>query len=331
MGGNMGIGGGMPPAGQNPDDFAVQYAKANGIEYSSMEELRNIMRSKFGDPQVPQGGASMPPVFTTGYSGQVDLSSVSIMNGMMPMQPPMPMPMQLPAMAQAMGMPPMQMMQVNFPAAPFPAGNEIPPEVKELLDKGIPHHVIAQGDDAVRKFAEENNISISAKNTSKSSSKSEVSNLTSSSASASNTKKTTADYSNLTKTNNAFEDAYNNWDTYKTISKSMNYTRAEKKEIKSETKVYKKDIDAWTEEAKDFFKDELKENLEAASGRKEKKALRKEYKASLSDKVSEYVQKKFEEKYPDLDFRAVLHNVNEYSTNKGVLFARRYYVPTAKS
>lgn len=86
MSGNMGIGG-VPPAGQNPDDFAIQYAKANGIEYSSMEELRNIMRNKFGDPQAPQGAASMPPVFTTGYNGPVDLSSVSIMNGMMPMQP----------------------------------------------------------------------------------------------------------------------------------------------------------------------------------------------------------------------------------------------------
>ena len=229
MSGNMGIGG-VPPAGQNPDDFAVQYAKANGIEYSSMEELRNIMRNKFGDPQAPQGAASMPPVFTTGYNGPVDLSSVSIMNGMMPMQPPMPMPMQLPAMAQAMGMPPMQMMQVNFPAAPFPSGNEIPPEVKDLLDKGIPHHVIAQGDDAVRKFAEENNISISAKKSSKSSSNSTSASETKTSASVSNSRKT---YSyDLPTTDNAFEDTYNNFDTYKAISKSMNYTRAEKKEIK---------------------------------------------------------------------------------------------------
>ncbi len=328
MSGNMGIGG-VPPAGQNPDDFAIQYAKANGIEYSSMEELRNIMRNKFGDPQAPQGAASMPPVFTTGYNGPVDLSSVSIMNGMMPMQPPMPMPMQLPAMAQAMGMPPMPMMQANFPAAPFPAGNEIPPEVKDLLDKGIPHHVIAQGDDAVRKFAEENNISISAKKSSKSSSNSTSASETKTSASVSNSRKT---YSyDLPTTDNAFEDTYNNFDTYKAISKSMNYTRAEKKEIKSETKVYKKDIDAWEDEAREILKDELEENLEAASGRKEKKALRKEYKSSLSDNISEYVQKKFEEKYPDLDFRAVLHNVNEYATNKGVLFARRYYVPTVKS
>ena len=328
MSGNMGIGG-VPPAGQNPDDFAIQYAKANGIEYSSMEELRNIMRNKFGDPQAPQGAASMPPVFTTGYNGPVDLSSVSIMNGMMPMQPPMPMPMQLPAMAQTMGMPPMQMMQVNFPAAPFPSGNEIPPEVKDLLDKGIPHHVIAQGDDAVRKFAEENNISISAKKSSKSSSNSTSASETKTSASVSNSRKT---YSyDLPTTDNAFEDTYNNFDTYKAISKSMNYTRAEKKEIKSETKVYKKDIDAWEDEAREILKDELEENLEAASGRKEKKALRKEYKSSLSDNISEYVQKKFEEKYPDLDFRAVLHNVNEYATNKGVLFARRYYVPTVKS
>lgn len=330
MSGNMGIGG-VPPAGQNPDDFAIQYAKANGIEYSSMEELRNIMRNKFGDPQAPQGAASMPPVFTTGYNGPVDLSSVSIMNGMMPMQPPMPMPMpmQLPAMTQAMGMPPMQMMQVNFPAAPFPSGNEIPPEVKDLLDKGIPHHVIAQGDDAVRKFAEENNISISAKKSSKSSSNSTSASETKTSASVSNSRKT---YSyDLPTTDNAFEDTYNNFDTYKAISKSMNYTRAEKKEIKSETKVYKKDIDAWEDEAREILKDELEENLEAASGRKEKKALRKEYKSSLSDNISEYVQKKFEEKYPDLDFRAVLHNVNEYATNKGVLFARRYYVPTVKS
>ena len=328
MSGNMGIGG-VPPAGQNPDDFAIQYAKANGIEYSSMEELRNIMRNKFGDPQAPQGAASMPPVFTTGYNGPVDLSSVSIMNGMMPMQPPMPMPMQLPAMAQAMGMPPMPMMQANFPAAPFPAGNEIPPEVKDLLDKGIPHHVIAQGDDAVRKFAEENNISISAKKSSKSSSNSTSASETKTSASVSNSRKT---YSyDLPTTDNACEETYNNFDTYKAISKSMNYTRAEKKEIKSETKVYKKDIDAWEDEAREILKDELEENLEAASGRKEKKALRKEYKSSLSDNISEYVQKKFEEKYPDLDFRAVLHNVNEYATNKGVLFARRYYVPTVKS
>ena len=74
MSGNMGIGG-VPPAGQNPDDFAIQYAKANGIEYSSMEELRNIMRNKFGDPQVPQAPRRIPlsparrnPVQKTSFS-----------------------------------------------------------------------------------------------------------------------------------------------------------------------------------------------------------------------------------------------------------------------
>ena len=40
----------------------------------------------------------------------------------------------------------------------------VPPEQMALLQKGIPAEVIVQGDDAIRKFAQENNITLPAKN-----------------------------------------------------------------------------------------------------------------------------------------------------------------------
>ena len=154
---------------------------------------------------------------------------------------------------------------------------------------------------------------------------------TASSSAAASTKEvsTSSLYSDLPKTDNAFDDAYNNHDRYKNISKSMNYTRAEKKAIKQETQAYKKEIDSWRAEREIELKTEYKNKRESCSSRAERKALKEEYQTTLDEKISQYVEQKFSEKYPDVDFRAVLHNVQEF-VDQG-LFDRNYYVPTSNS
>lgn len=279
----------------NPEADAMRYAQANGI---SLEEAKNQLKSQFGDPQQPAPN--------------------SIFGAPSPI-----IQMQLQNMPQGASL-------FNFPMPQSGQLQLIPlPQTPEQMfgaQYGIPPEIVAQGDDAIRKYAQDNNISLPAKNTSG------TTNTNTTTAYTDNTSQTTAKtgnlYENFEKTDNAFDDANNSFDKYKEISESMNYSSSEKSQIKKETKAYKKQIDAWQDEYHDTLKAQLEEELKSCSSRKERKALKKEFYNTLSAKISQYVEQKFTEQYPNVDFRAVLHNVQE--SEKGV-FATSYYVPTKVS
>ena len=281
----------------NPEADAMRYAQANGI---SLEEAKNQLKSQFGDPQQPAPN--------------------SIFGAPSPI-----IQMQLQNMPQGASL-------FNFPMPQSGQLQLIPlPQTPEQMfgaQYGIPPEIVAQGDDAIRKYAQDNNISLPAKNTSG------TTNTTTNTAYTDNTSQTTAKtgnlYANFEKTDNAFDDSYNSSDKYKEISESMNYSSSEKSQIKKETKAYKKQIDAWYAECYDTLKaqlkEELKEKLKSSSSRKERKALKKEFENTLSAKISQYVEQKFTEQYPNVDFRAVLYNIRESTKNE--FFAKSYYVPT---
>lgn len=275
----------------NPEADAMRYAQARGI---SLDEAKNQLKSQFGDPQQPAQNS----IF----------------------QAPSPLiQMQMQNMPQGASL-------FNFP---MPQAGPMPQTPEQMLGAqyGIPPEIVAQGDNAIRKYAQDNNISLPAKNTSDATNKN-----TTTATYTDNTSQTTAKtgnlYANFEKTDNAFDDSYNSLDKYKEISESMNYSRSEKSQIKKETKAYKKQIDAWQDEYHDTLKAQLEEELKSCSSRKERKALKKEFYNTLSAKISQYVEQKFTEQYPNVDFRAVLHNVQE--SEKGV-FATSYYVPTKVS
>ena len=276
----------------NPEADAMRYAQANGI---SLEEAKNKLKSRFGDPQQPAPNSI--------FGAPSPLIQIQIQN-----------------MPQGASL-------FNFPMPQSGQQEMIPmPQTPEQMlgaQYGIPPEIVAQGDDAIRKYAQDNNISLPAKNTSG------TTNTNTTTAYTDNTSQTTAKtgnlYANFEKTDNAFEDSYNSFDKYKEISESMNYSISEKSQIKKETKAYKKQINAWYDECYDTLKAQLKEELKLCSSRKERKALKKEFEKTLSAKISQYVEQKFTEQYPDVDFRAVLHNVQESETG---VFTTSYYVPT---
>lgn len=298
-----GIGGfGMQQMGLsgNPEADAMRYAQAKGI---SLDEAKAELKSQFGDPQ--------PPAPNSIFANQSQLMQMQIQN-----------------MPQGSSL-------FNYPAPQTGLQPPAPQTPEQMLGAkyGIPPEIVAQGDDAIRKYAQDHNISLPSKNntTTSTTSTSTTATTTSSTAAASTKKVSTSSlYSDLPKTDNAFDDVYNSYDRYKNISKSMNYTSAEKKAIKQETKAYKKEIDSWYEERRNELETEYKNKRKSCSSRAERKALKEEYQTTLSEKLSQYVEQKFSEKYPDVDFRAVLHNVNQYASNKGTL-ARNYYVPTSNS
>ena len=149
MSSSIGAMGGMPSPGQNPDDFAMQYAKSKDFKYSSMEELRNWMKSQFGDPSTSQLGGGQMPI--TVFGGDDMMSQRAAHIGKMFINE---------SIMGFMGLLPQG--QVPLPSLEFnnSFGPQVPPETMELLAKGIPPEVIAQGDGAIRKFADENNISL---------------------------------------------------------------------------------------------------------------------------------------------------------------------------
>lgn len=114
----------------NPEADAMRYAQANGI---SLEEAKNQLRSQFGDPQ-PQG-AQGPSLFMP----QSQLLQMQAAN-----------------MPQGSSLFNFNVAQSVQPQPPAPQT----PEQMLGLQYGIPPEVVAQGDEAIRKFAQDNSISL---------------------------------------------------------------------------------------------------------------------------------------------------------------------------
>lgn len=186
----------------NPEADAMKYAQQKGI---SLEEAKNELRSKFGDPH--------PPVPNSVFANSSPLMQMQIQN-----------------MPQGSSL-------FNYPAPQMGQQPPTPQTPEQMLcaQYGIPPEVAAQGDDAIRKFAEENNISLPAKNASSTSASTTASvtntNSNSSTVTASTTdsaSKTTAESDQVSGNNKMSRKEANAW--IKNYRKEHNCSKKEAKE-----------------------------------------------------------------------------------------------------
>ncbi|MCR4880453.1 MAG: hypothetical protein K6A44_00665 [bacterium] len=98
-----------PPQGVDPNQYAQQYAEQNGI---SVDEAKEQLKAKFGDPQQPGGSSAVSNALSSG-----DVTGTG-------------------------------------------SNPSIPKEAWELQALGIPLEVIQEGDNAIKQFADDNNIKL---------------------------------------------------------------------------------------------------------------------------------------------------------------------------
>ena len=123
----------LPPEG-DPDAYAQKYADEHGI---TVEEAKKELRSKYGDPQQPtQPSVFMEPraqIYTD--SGEPLYSNPYAVMGL-------------------------DINSDSTSEAAYADVNQDDPKTDALKRAGIPEAVIKQGDDAVRKYAEEHGIKL---------------------------------------------------------------------------------------------------------------------------------------------------------------------------
>ncbi len=151
--------GGMPP--MDPNAYAQRYATENGI---SLNEAKNQLRAKFGDPAKPNSTFApepnnMPkgaigPVFNYQVDGGAFTYNPADLEGATPMQ--------LAGFVrygmQETGLSEKEFAQmIGLPNKEQPDDNLAKQKLKEL---GIPDSVIQKGDKAIRKYAEQNGIEL---------------------------------------------------------------------------------------------------------------------------------------------------------------------------
>lgn len=183
----------------NPEADAMRYAQAKGI---SLDEAKAELKSQFGDPQP-----LAPNSIFANPSQLMQMQIQNIPQGSSLFSNPTPQTGQQPPAPQT----PEQMLCAKY---------------------GIPTEVAAQGDDAIRKFAEENNISLPAKNAS-SSSVSRKQNTTSNSSSVTasttvSTSKTDAESNQVSGNSKMSRKEANAW--IKNYRKEHNCSKKEAKE-----------------------------------------------------------------------------------------------------
>lgn len=154
---------GMPP--MNPDVYAQKYATENGI---SLDDAKNKLRAKFGDPQKPNSTfvPNLPPVpnDTLRNTPIFQFSGANANFNFNPLGAIGASPEQLEAYvsqgAKQTGMSEQQFAQaIGLP----PRTEQTDNKKQMLINLGIPQTIIDKGDDAIRKYAQENNIDLPAK------------------------------------------------------------------------------------------------------------------------------------------------------------------------
>lgn len=189
----------------NPEADAMRYAQAKGI---SLDEAKAELKSQFGDPQP-----LAPNSIFANPSQLMQMQIQNIPQGSSLFNNPAPQTGQQPPAPQT----PEQMLCAKY---------------------GIPPEVAAQGDDAIRNFAEENNISLPAKNASSTSAR------------------TTASVTNTT-SNSSTVTASNTASTSKTDAESNQVSgnsKMSRKEANAWIKNYRKEHNCSKKEAKEAFK-----------------------------------------------------------------------------
>ena len=106
-----------PPQGVDPNQYAMQYARQNGI---SLEEAKQQLKAKFGDPNQQVGTPQAVPKNDSSISGALSTGNVDKQR----------------------------------------ERNSLPPEAIQLQAFGIPLNVILKGDNAIKQYAKEHNIKL---------------------------------------------------------------------------------------------------------------------------------------------------------------------------
>ncbi len=143
------VSGNRPPQ-MDPDAYAIQYAKENGI---SLEDAKAQLRSKFGDPNPPSVFMANGFQFSgTGKEAEIN-----------PWGVPTDDPEKLAAFVKNGAK------KTGMDEKEFAAMSGLPPreekdaedaKLDELQKLGIPKEVIKKGDDAIRKYAHDHNINL---------------------------------------------------------------------------------------------------------------------------------------------------------------------------
>lgn len=150
------------PGPMDPNMYAKQYANSNGI---SLDEAKAQLKAKFGDPQKPNSTfaptpqdipkGAIGPVFvyqTEGPNYNYNANNFKDVD-------PYEMEKVVEYEAKRNNMSPQEFAQLIG----------LPPRQKDddqtvvLKELGIPEDIIKQGDDAIRKYAQDHNIDIPAK------------------------------------------------------------------------------------------------------------------------------------------------------------------------
>ncbi len=137
------------PPQMDPNAYAMQYAKENGI---SLEDAKTQLKSKFGDPNPPS-------VFANGFQFSGPGKEVEINPFDALTDDPEKLAAYVKDGAKKTGMNEKEFAQMLG----LPPREEKDPEdakLEELRKLGIPKEVIKKGDDAIRKYAQEHNINL---------------------------------------------------------------------------------------------------------------------------------------------------------------------------
>ena len=145
----------------DPNAHAQVYAKENGI---SLDEAKAQLRAKFGDPQKPNSTfAPEPQNIPSGVSGPIfayrsDGTNYSYNPADFSMQTPQELEKLVKNEAK----------RLRISEQEFALELGLPPREREdktemLKSLGIPQEIIDKGDDAIRKYADDHDIDLPAK------------------------------------------------------------------------------------------------------------------------------------------------------------------------
>lgn len=137
----------MAGIGMNPDVFARQFATQNNI---SLSEAREQLRAKYGDPTQGGQNANQSIFSQAGYNVGDTNSVNNIFSGVNGLD-------STSTSTSTNGL--------NFAdysnVEQSQNGNMVPPEeALKLMELGIPMETIMKGDDAIKTYAEENDIQL---------------------------------------------------------------------------------------------------------------------------------------------------------------------------
>ena len=154
--------GGLPPMGGDSNVYAQEYADSKGI---SLDEAKAELRAKFGDPEKPNTVFNSKGDMLKTEPQVLNFSGAGANFPVNPYGATGAAPVQLEAYikhsAEQLGI--SEDVFARMLGLPDRASEGSDDKVEMLKQYGIPEDVINQGDDAIRKYAQENNIDLPAK------------------------------------------------------------------------------------------------------------------------------------------------------------------------